>query len=606
LQHRTIEFAKDANAVVAVMDDDLTKLASTVNAFTSGAATTSNQIALTNLVEQVNRFQEQAIAANDPRRDVWLASIAERVKRSDAMRQTTLLNLGALQRTVDVLERDMRHLHGEVSDMYRHQQANAGSILTTWVHVQHILGQMAHGWRDQAGLPPMEDLPVKCVSPIPDVDPEEFRLELASASTALHEDNVYGAPNRQPDPEVYSLSSRTPVATPTLADVGGSGAPADDTLPSLQTFSKFLLSELEAYIESHDLRDPNGTPLNISVPSPSVCTGDWRLQAPAPAPVPEAMKRTDVMVPKLNLSFLSPAPAPAPPKEPELVTRSPAEFLHTSSFLFSATPPWPMQTMPDEQAPAVVGAAPPPEPQPELRPAMSPHESEAVAVEQEVRRQAAKIAVTNRRGKGAVAKPPTELVSQVEVEGDSSTTMDIDPMSAQKGPSPEPAAEQPLAAEPPAVERPQAKQQLTKVATKNLAKSQPEPVQMSEDPGIPDPRRGTRERVSKHENLSESSLASARSTSVGSNAIKKVAMFHPLYYSNDVQTAIDCYDADLDDDLDWSGTHADCPSSPTRAGEGGGPSMGRVTFRNRSGTTCSCYDYSSRSRGIHRGGQQEA
>jgi methyl-accepting chemotaxis protein len=155
LQHSTMHFAGEAHTAISVLDDDLTKLVAAVNANAEQRQPPWTQVA--DLLDQVQRIQGQMLyAVNDPRRDVWLASIADRIKRTDNMQQDTLLQLGALHKAVEGLEREIRHVPGEVADLYRHQQANANSILTTWVHIQRIMSQLMPDWRATYGLPAVE------------------------------------------------------------------------------------------------------------------------------------------------------------------------------------------------------------------------------------------------------------------------------------------------------------------------------------------------------------------------------------------------------------------------------------------------------------------
>jgi hypothetical protein len=263
------------------------------------------------------------------------------------------------------------------------KQANTDSILTTWVYVQQIMDRMTPGWRATAGLPATADLPVKYVNPIPDVDPEEFRLELASASKdPLHEDEVYRAPNRQPDPELYSTSSRTPGATPTQANVEGGGSTCrGHTITLLSNFFAIYTLLTGSIRPSRGLTSPGR---HTTQPLRATSVGlHWQLAVAGSSPNTrargnEADGRCGAH--ELDLSFISLVPAPAPPKEPELATRSPSDFPHTPAFLFPATNYWCTPTVPGEHVPAVGETASQHEPQPELRPEMSLHESEAVAV----------------------------------------------------------------------------------------------------------------------------------------------------------------------------------------------------------------------------------
>jgi hypothetical protein len=176
LSLHTRVFAEDAEAAIAAVDNDMHVMSNAINAYCSrmGAADTMEHAA--ELMDQVTRIQGQILAVTNPRRDVWLASIADRIQRTDAMQQDYALQMGALRKSVETLEdfeRDFRHVPGEVTAMYKHQKANADSILTTWVHIQRLLSHLQFDWRASDGMPSDEDLPIQYVARVPDVDPEE-------------------------------------------------------------------------------------------------------------------------------------------------------------------------------------------------------------------------------------------------------------------------------------------------------------------------------------------------------------------------------------------------------------------------------------------------
>jgi hypothetical protein len=523
LKNSTMDFATEATSAISVIDADLGKMTGAVNAYavSLGASVTMEQAA--DLLDQVTRIQGQILAVNNPRRDVWLASIASRVKRTDDMQQSSALQLGELRKALDSLESELRHVPGEVTALYKQQQANEDSILTTWVHIQTMLTTWMPDWRERYGIPSDDTQEVKYVAKVPDVDPEEYRLELAPSGMHHSHADFFQAPYRQPDPSVYSFSTRTPAETPTHADVGGSEAPDALPLISVEEISRLSADALEQYIRAHDLRFPDGAPIDLDPPADAV---DWRLRTPpAPAPVPTPIQRSSVKVPKLDLSSIISARGPTPTQEPCLP--SPTEILHTSTFLF---PSLPEPTSEPEQAAGLEPAAA--VPKPEHQPVPEP----------------------------APQQPQEHLQTPIPA-----SPMDIDPRSVQKASqeastslqSTEAAPVDPPAAEPKAAPRP------TRAAAKKAAKSQAEPVSMQADPEeySQAPRRGGRVRISKYDNLSERSLAqhasdagsapSSKPASVVSNEAapeKRVAMFRPTYTSDDVQAQLDCYDYQLEQD----------------------------------------------------------
>jgi hypothetical protein len=522
LTHSTTVFADEAHKAISVLDDDLAALGVSFNA-SSGAAQAAFDLA-TDLMDQVTDVKGQILSVANPRRDIWLASIASRSKRIDELHQASTLQLGALRQTVEGLERDFRHVPGEVRDLYRHQQANANSILTTWVHIQRIMDYLHPGWRSTTGLAAVDQLPVRYVAAIPDVDPEDYQLRLAPATIGPSNDEYLQAPNRQPEASIYSWNSRTPVASPSHAD-GGGGVTPTESLPllSLEQISSLPEAEVAAYAAAHGLRCPDGSELDPARPT-------WQFHVPTsrtdPEPAPEPFQRTGIKVPKLRLSEVAPysegleqPTSPKPAREPEA---------HAA-----------------EGPAAVPGPAVEPEQQP-IPPATVAEQAQPMATE------------------SAPVESEPELESVRLRSPVPASPMDIDPRSVQKAPQeapvssqpvvaqqPGPAAQQsePAASKPPAA--PKAKPKAAPRRAKSEAASETSSISMQRDPVeyAQEPRRSSRVRVSKHENLSERALA--RHTSDDDDVpepVKRVATFLPVYHSDDMQVVLDMYDYELEMD----------------------------------------------------------